>query len=193
MTSSKSRNDKPKSVISGSGRLLRKPAVLIPVVCVIGLGIFGVYSVRTRPMRLAHGESSPKAVAARLVGALAANDLQALKDLAISKEEFQAYVWPELPASNPRTNIPFDYVWNDVFFRSMNRMGRTYKHFQGHRIEVVKLGTRKNPETFATHTAWPGYEMTIRVDGGPEEELPLFGTLIEMDGVFKVYSYAPYD
>ncbi len=184
---------KPHNRRSKYGRLLRKPAVLAPAACVAGLCLFAVYAARNRPVRLAHAESSPQAVAATVVRALADSDLQTLKNLTLSREEFQSYVWPELPASNPRTNIPFDFVWNDVYFRSLNRLAKLYERYRGRKVEIVSMSSAKTKERFASHTAWPDYRFTIRIENGAEEDVPLFGTLIEMDGVYKVYSYAPYD
>jgi hypothetical protein len=36
-------------------------------------------------------------------------------------------------------------------------------------------------------------EVILRNEEGADEEIPLFGTLIQMDGIYKVYSYAPFD
>jgi len=46
---------------------------------------------------------------------------------------------------------------------------------------------------YRRHRAWSDMEVMIREAGGKEMLYPLFGTLIEMDGLWKVYSYAPYD
>jgi hypothetical protein len=143
--------------------------------------------------RLLNGAQSQEALARKILQAIAAGDLQAMKDLALTKMEFQRFVWPELPVSNPKTNISVDYVWNDLYFRSMVHMQRCFGELKGKKIELVRVVHSGRMEEYPTHRAYPDMEVIIREAGAEGRSYPLFGTLIEMDGLWKVYSYAPYD
>ncbi len=46
---------------------------------------------------------------------------------------------------------------------------------------------------YRSHQAWSDMAVVLPDELGREREYPLFGTLIEMDGQFKVHSYAPCD
>ena len=77
--------------------------------------------------RLENAAPSMEALAARVLAAMVRGDSQALRGLALSEEEFRQHVWPELPVSDPRTNVSLDYVWKEVAYRSamwMNRLTR---------------------------------------------------------------------
>jgi len=169
------------------GRLLMRTAALVLLLA------HAAIAVSEKPRnKLQHGLDSARAVALRVLEALEEEDVAALTSLALSREEFRKYVWPELPVSNPKTNVPLDYVWNDVWFRSVNRMKGTFERFQGRKLTLVSMAHRGEVAAYPTHKAYPDWRIILRVADGKDMEYPLFGTLIEMDGLWKVYSFAPY-
>jgi hypothetical protein len=144
-------------------------------------------------MRLHGGEPSFEALGARVLEAVCGGDFQALQELALSREEFRNYVWPELPVSRPGTNISLDFVWKDIEFRSANHRRRLVNALKGRSLTLVRVQHRGDTTDYPTHRAFSDMEVTVRNEKGAEEEIPLFGSLILMDGVYKVYSYAPFD
>ena len=175
------------------GRLLRRPAVFL---LLLGAAFicWSASSEKASPVaRLHHAEASQEALAEAVLKAIAAEKLSVLKDLSLSKEEFQQFVWPELPVSNPKTNVPLDYVWNDLYFRSMTRLQATFNKLKGRNLKLARVIHRGETVEYASHRAYSDMEVIIRKEDGAEVAYPLFGTLIEMDGLWKVYSYAPYD
>jgi hypothetical protein len=134
-------------------------------------------------------------LAEAILDACLREDKQAMRNMALSKEEFEQFIWPELPASNPKTNVTVDFVWGPLVFRSLNQMERNFRDLKGRKLELVSLRHRGELVEYATHRAYVDIEVVIRdAETGEEKKgYPLFGTLVEMDGVFKVYSYAPYD
>lgn len=146
-----------------------------------------------RPPRLRHGASSPEELGRQVLAALQEGDIQALESLALSEEEFRNFVWPELPVSNPKTNVPLDYVWGDVQLRSQARLQQLLGTLKGERFALVRVSHRGPRTDYPTHRAYSDFGIVLRDPEGREREYLLFGTLIEMEGVWKVYSYAPYD
>jgi hypothetical protein len=185
--------DYPSLPLIWCGRLFRKPAAALMLLAALGLGGCVSHPRVSASARLRGGAPSQEELAQAVLQAIARQDLQAMKDLALSKEEFERYVWPELPVSNPRTNVSLDFVWSDVHFRSALRMQAIFDNLKGKKLSLVRLHPRRKAESFATHRAYPDMEVILRSEDGKEGPYPLFGTLIEMDGVWKVYSYAPYD
>lgn len=146
------------------------------------------------PPRLRHAQPSMEALGRQVLRALRDEDKQALMDLALSKDEFEKFIWPELPVSNPKTNVPIDFVWNELYRRSVSHLARILQDLGGRKVSLVRVRHRGEITEYRTHTAYPDMEVLLRDEqSGEEKEYPLFGTLVEMDGVFKIYSYAPYD
>jgi hypothetical protein len=143
--------------------------------------------------RLAHAEQSKEALAQAVLRAIKEEDLKAMRDLSLSKAEFRLFVWPELPVSNPKSNVSLDYVWNDFHIRSMMRMQSSFNKLKGKDLKLIRVIQHGKAVEYRSHRAYPDMEVTIREADEEEMSYPLFGTLIEMDGVWKVYSYAPYD
>lgn len=176
------------------GRLVSKAAaVLLSGLLAVLLTFCGSCHPALKNSRLGNGKPTKEALAESVLEAIARNDLQAMKDLSLSKEEFLTCVWPELPASNPKTNLTVDFVWSDVYFRSMSRMQGIFAELKDKHFRLVSVIHRGKLAEYATHRAYPRMEVVLRDDAGREAPYPLFGTLIEMDGRFKVYSYAPVD
>lgn len=150
-------------------------------------------TAQLRPPRLRHGAPSPEELSRRVLAALQDGDLPTLESLALSEEEFREFVWPELPVSNPKTNVPLEYVWGEVRLRSTARLQQLLRTLKGERFALARTSHRGPRTDYPSHRAYSDFEIILRDPGGKEREYLLFGTLIEMDGVWKVYSYAPYD
>jgi hypothetical protein len=157
-----------------------------PNACTAGRG-------SVRHARLNHGFFSKEALAEGVIKALSGGDLQSLKDMALSRDEFERCVWPEMPASNPRTNLTLDYVWNDEHARSARYLAMIFERYRGKKMRLVRVIQRGPTTEYRSHKAYSDMTAIARDESGKEMEYPLFGTLIELDGVWKVYSYAPYD
>ncbi len=163
--------------------------LLAPALLLAGLWLAGPL----RPTRLRHGASSPEELARKVLAALQEGDLRTLESLALSREEFRDFVWPELPVSNPKTHLPLAYVWGEVRWRSAARLQHLLAVLKGENFELARVAHRGPRTDYPTHRAYSDFEILLRDRTGREREYLIFGTLIEMDGVWKVYSYAPYD
>jgi hypothetical protein len=142
--------------------------------------------------RFTNARASQEELAQAVLHSIAVGDIKAMQALSISKEEFQRFVWPELPASNPKTNLPLDFVWNELYYRSMIRMERSFDDLKGKNLELIRVVHRGKIAEYKSFLVYQDMEVVIREAGGEETPYRLFGTLIEMDGVWKVFSYFPY-
>jgi hypothetical protein len=175
------------------GRRQKEPAAaLLLSIAFFLIGFSISFGNEVSAPRLKHAEASQEDLARAVLRTIAEENLEAMKDLSLSKEEFRKFVWPELPVSNPKTNLSVDFVWNDVFYRSMMSMQRIFNKLKGRDLKLVRVECHGEVAEYKSHRAYPDMEVIIREEDGKEVSFPLFGTLIEMDGLWKVYSYAPY-
>jgi hypothetical protein len=141
-----------------------------------------------RGVSIAGTSSSPEAAAAAVLDALARKDRSALAALALSEREFEEHVWPGLPAARPERNLPLSYVWGDLHQKSEMSLERTLQKYGGRRLTLKSL-------RFSGYTDYPGYRVhratTLRVTDvtGEQTDLRIFGSLLEKEGAWKVFSY----
>ena len=139
---------------------------------------------------LSHSYDSPEALAKAFLDALNRKDVDGLKRLGLSEEEFRLHVWPELPVSQLDKPLPFEYGWNDLNQKSMNSLRRTYTTYGGRKLTFIRLefeGETTDYETFKVHR--DGRVVVFDEERQREVRLDLFGSIMEKDGRFKLFSY----
>ncbi len=127
-----------------------------------------------------------------MLEALAARDETALRRLAIDEAEFRDHIWPSLPAARPERNLPLSYVWGDLHQKSGTSLARTLGEHGGRRyqLEQVVLGQSTEYPGFRTHARTI---LRVREGGGEPREIRVFGSVLEKDGRWKVFSYVADD
>jgi hypothetical protein len=138
---------------------------------------------------LTNAQTSRHVLAGAVLDAIARRDAAALRALALTEEEFRVHVWPGLPAARPERNLPFAEVWADLRQKSEAALQAVLATHGGRRYELLEVRFTGKPESY------PGYQIhrqPIFVVGqqGILAELRLTGSIIEMKGSWKVFSYA---
>lgn len=124
-----------------------------------------------------------------MLAALADNDGDRLASLALSELEFRTVVWPELPSSRPERGLPFDYAWGDLHQKSNNSLRRLVARHGGKRYEldgVTFAGATTQYDTYRVHRE---SVLDLRDEAGEALTLSFFGSVLERDGQFKLFSY----
>lgn len=124
-----------------------------------------------------------------MLAALADEDADHLASLALSELEFRTVVWPELPASRPERGLPFDYVWGDLHQKSTNALRRLVARHGGRRYTLAGVAFRGGTTPYETYRVHREAVLDILDEEGNELTLPLFGSILERDGEFKLFSY----
>lgn len=132
---------------------------------------------------------SSEALAQAFLKALEEEDVEALRAFALTKEEFRHYVWPQLPSSRPENGVPFDYGWADLHQKSDNSLRRTYALYEGKRLEFLSIRFDDETTDYGTFLVHRDARVKVRDDKGRELWLDLFGSVIEWEGKFKLFSY----
>ncbi|MEQ1574967.1 MAG: hypothetical protein ABL993_12050 [Vicinamibacterales bacterium] len=138
---------------------------------------------------LANTRESAEALAGAVLDALASRDRAALEALALSEQEFRDHVWPELPAARPERNLPFSYVWGDLHQKSDVGLRTIVSEHGGKRYELVNVRATGETTRYDTYLVHRDMVLVIRDPGGAAREIRLFGSMIEKDGGWKVYSF----
>jgi hypothetical protein len=129
-----------------------------------------------------------EAVARAVVLALRARDVRRLEGLSVTEGEFRTLVWPRLPAASPGAGVPVDYAWADTSSKSRGYLANVLAEFGGRTLDVEAirfLGATRDYGTFRIHG-----KASVRVrDEAGRREVRLFGSLLESDDGWKVFSY----
>ena len=133
-------------------------------------------------------QSSPEAVAQEVLAAIESENRDALEHLVLSETEFRDHVWPELPASRPERNLSFAYVWGDLRQKSEYSLQQSLAEHGGQRYTLasVRFGRTTPYDSYVVHR---DTVLTVRTRGGDELDVRLFGSMIEQNGRWKVFSY----
>jgi len=132
---------------------------------------------------------SAELAARAVLDGMAARNADALLDLAVDEHEFRQVVWPELPASRPVTGLPVEYAWGRLRLTSRSRLSMTLAEHGGHHYELVAVkfrGETTRHQTFSVHRQT---ELVVRDASGATQTVRLFGSLLERDGQWKIFSY----
>ncbi len=132
---------------------------------------------------------SPRGVAAAVVDGLNRKDLAALEALAVGEREFRDLVWPRQPAARPGRNIPWDYAWNDLAGKSRLQLRGRVDEWPDRGFTLVDVSFAGETTDYQTYTIYRESVVTLRDRDGVVSRTRIFGSLIEQDGRYKVFSY----
>jgi hypothetical protein len=138
---------------------------------------------------LANTHTSPTTLAAAVLNALERSDIEELRRLAVGEQEFRDHVWPELPAARPERNLPFSYVWGDLHQKSDAALGAIVGSQGGRHYELASVRFLGGTTPYQTYLVHRQTALTVKDSSGEEQQLRLFGSILEKDGQFKVFSY----
>jgi hypothetical protein len=166
----------------------RRAGVSLAVILVAAVGVFASLNVaRTRPAPLANGHPSPQALAGAVLQAMTAGDLERLRAMALTEEEFRAHVWPHLPASRPERNVPFDFVWDMLQQNSDGYLRQSVSRV--HDVPaLLRVEFAGETSTYGDVAVHRDTELVVAAGEG-EARIRLLGSMIEQNGAWKVFSY----
>ncbi len=96
-----------------------------------------------------------------------------MRELRITKTEFCQDAWPELPSSRV-PNVTCDWVWSQ-------HAGKSY--------ELVSVRFLKGVERYPSYKVLKETQLVVKDEGGRQQEVRLFGSMLEMNGQFKLFSF----
>jgi adenine-specific DNA methylase len=137
---------------------------------------------------LANAQASAEALSRNFLKALANKDMESIKALRLTKDEFCQYVFPELPSSK-LPNVTCDFVWQQATLKSLSGLSEMYPEHQGKKYEFVALRFEKGTDSYPTYNVHKETHLMVKDETGKQQELRLFGSILEMDGRYKLISF----
>lgn len=173
-----------------TGRGVRRGGAVSALVLAASVALLATLNAgRIPPAPLEHTFGSPEALAEAVMEAIAAGDLASLRALALTEEEFRHDVWPELPVARPERNVPFEFVWEMLEQNSTGHLRQTASVFGGQPLDLVRVEFGAPATTYSDVTVHRNTQLVVRTPDGAEKMVRMFGSAIEKNGGWKVFSY----
>jgi hypothetical protein len=134
------------------------------------------------PAPLPNSRESPEALAHAVLAAIEVRDADALRSLALSREEFTEHVWPELPAARPERNLSPAFVWGDLNQKSSVMLRDTLAAHGGRRYELAAIRFLGDTTQYESYRVQRESELTVKDPSGTERQIRVFGSMIEKGG-----------
>jgi hypothetical protein len=140
------------------------------------------------PRPLINSRSNPEALTERFLELLAAEDRVGVRSLRLTQQEFCMHVWPELPSSRV-PNVTCEFAWNQATLNSNAGFNQIWPAHKGKRYKLVSLKFSKGIDVYSTYRVHKDPELLVKDEKGIERRMKLFGSMLEMDGQFKLFSF----
>jgi len=132
---------------------------------------------------------TPEALTRAVLKGFETADGEALRSYALTKEQFRLYVWSKLPSSRPERGVPFEYGWGDLHQKSHNALLRSFARYKGRKLELLGFRFDGGVTDYGTYKVHRDARVKVRTEGGDELWLDLFGSVMEWQGKYKLFSY----
>lgn len=132
---------------------------------------------------------TPDALASAFLTALREDDAVQLSGLALDEREFRCRVWPFLPASRPERGLTVEYVWGDLHQKSLNALAFTRQHYGRRRLDLTRVAFAGESTDYGPIRVHRETRLTVIDEFGRLYNLRLFGSMLEADGRYKVFSF----
>lgn len=137
--------------------------------------------------RLSGGASSEREIAGMVLQALEDRNEDALHALRITEDEYKDHVFPEF--AEAKGTIPAGFHWFHLDVRSHAGVQKSLARFGGVHLELLDVLPTRGITEYATYHLFNRVELVVRFPDGREEQVRIFGSLVHMDGVWKILSF----
>jgi hypothetical protein len=152
------------------------------------LGALAVAGCGQREILLTNTFASPEEVCEKILDALERQDTLSLLQLRLTKFEHDSLLVPQMPLPPLGVERDMGMAWYLLDQRSTKGIRRALDDYGGQRFSLVKVRFTKPEEKFGYLVAHKGTEVTVRDSTGAEFVLPIFGSILEDNGRFKLVS-----
>jgi hypothetical protein len=140
-----------------------------------------------RPLEAA--ASSREELVRRFLDLVAGNDIDEVRKLAVNEDEFRTLIYPELPAADPRWNTSAEFVWNLFYLRNESSLRSMMAAIGGRRLTLEEIRFTGGTTEYATYRVHRESLLVLRDEEGKPQTVRLFGSVLELDGQFKIFSF----
>lgn len=150
---------------------------------------YAIESIPPDTRRLEGATESLDAMLRTIETALAERDTQRLFDLMISEREYREIFYPALPAAHPPMDARFETLWATHFPDAWRGLKEALGRYGGKDVKILAVrfaAPNQDLVNFALHQT---SRVDLVVDGVMIPEAKLFGSVLVVDGRWKVLSY----
>ncbi len=133
--------------------------------------------------------ASVDALADAFLLAVRKRDREALAAMLINEREFNDWLWPEFPASDPAMNVPEDFAWQNLAIKSDKGLKRILREIGGRSYLLVSVLFTDADEHFKYFTVRGGSRIEALDEQAKNASIRYVGSVVEMNGTFKFMSY----
>ncbi len=133
--------------------------------------------------------SSPEELVRRFLAAVTENNIEHVRRLAVNQDEFKTLVYPELSAAGRARNTSAEFVWSMLQTRSESSLHSIMEAVGGRQLsfeEIRFTGETTRYESYKVHSE---SLLVLRDEVGDRQTVRLFGSVLELDGQFKIFSF----
>lgn len=136
---------------------------------------------------LAGGTRSLDALGRTVCRALQRGDVDSLRMLCVRDDEFRDILWREFPQSRPVTGITWRDAWIIVGARLNSGCSGAVNDFGGRYLEFVRFEPTTAATRFKNFRLHDGLVLVARNATGGLERMTWLRSVVERNGVFKIY------
>ena len=139
---------------------------------------------------LSNACTSVEEIGRKVLEAVAQNDLERLEAMVITEEEYRKFIWPQSPVSKiEKWQEHYDFVWNQQDSRSRHSLRSMLSRYGGKTYQLVSVRFDDETTNHNTYKAHRDARLIVIKSDGTEVELNLFGSIVEMNGQYKIMSF----
>src|SRR5262249_19107680 len=135
--------------------------------------------------RLKNGQPSARHLVDLVLLGIKEKDAVLLQSLRVTEEEYKTYVFPAFASPGN----PVDLNWNLTNMHSVAGIGKAIKAFGGEDFELVDVVTTGGEKDYRDFKLLNKVVVQVKKTGEPLRQLSLFGSIIVMDGDYKILSF----
>jgi len=136
------------------------------------------------------GETSKEALVDALLRRLEAADTTGVAELAMTRTEFAFLYYPHTMYTRPPYELSPALVWFQQQNRSSRGLSRLLQAYAGKTLHDTGFRCPDEGEAFGEGRIWHGCTVLGVVPTGESVEERLFGSILELDGRYKLVSFS---
>lgn len=144
-------------------------------------------------VQLSESAGSVDALVKEALNAYAGSDTATLERMLITQQEFDNYLYPEFgrhyPAARDTGRQVREFIWNNHMLSAAKAMRKSLRELGGQRMELISVNFKDGVKDFGSYKIHEGTEVKVRLNDGDDAEMMALGSIVEMNGRYKLLSY----
>lgn len=153
----------------------------------------GIGAPASGDVQLSESAGSIDALIKEALNAYAGNDTATLQRILITQKEFDTYLYSEFgkhyPAARDTSTQVREFIWNNHTLSAAKAMRKSLRELGGQEMELVSVNFRDGIKDFGSYKIHEGTNVKVRLKDGDEADMVALGSIVEMNGRYKLLSY----